>query len=78
MHPQIHLQCDNSSLFMYNLLQVSLATFGSYVLAGNELTAGKAFVAISLFNILSYPMTTLPQIVTLIVQVSTESFTDIS
>lgn len=51
------------------LLQVSLATFTVYVLLGNELTAGKAFVAISLFNILRFPLTMLPRVVMNFIQV---------
>jgi ATP-binding cassette subfamily C (CFTR/MRP) protein 1 len=35
---------------------VSLATFGCYVLLGNELTAAKAFTAITLFAILRFPL----------------------
>ena len=52
------------------LLQVSLATFAVYVMIGNELNAEKAFVAISLFNILQFPLTILPMIVTRIIAVS--------
>eukprot|EP00794_Sanderia_malayensis_P010896 gene10896-12055_t len=48
---------------------VSLATFAVYVLIGNELNAEKAFVAISLFNIVQFPMTILPDLVTRIIQV---------
>ena len=51
-------------------LQVSFATFGVYVLTGNELTAAKAFVAMSLFNIIRLPFTLLPQCVVSFVQVS--------
>ena len=50
-------------------LQVSLATFTVYVLLGNELTAGKAFVAISLFNILRFPLAMLPRVVMNFIQV---------
>jgi len=46
---------------------VSLATFAVYVMIGNELNAEKAFVAISLFNILQFPLTILPMIVTRII-----------
>ena len=51
-------------------LQVSLASFTVYVLLGNELTAGKAFVAISLFNILRLPLMKLPRVIMNFVQVS--------
>ncbi|KAL9964380.1 hypothetical protein ACROYT_G028012 [Oculina patagonica] len=47
---------------------VSFATFGVYVLTGNELTASKAFVAMSLFNIIRLPFTFLPQCVISFVQ----------
>ena len=50
-------------------LQVSLATFAVYVMIGNNLNAEKAFVAISLFNILQFPLTILPMIVTRIIAV---------
>ncbi len=54
---------------------MAFATFGVYVLVNannpNErLTASKAFVAISLFNILRFPLIILPMIVSLLVQVS--------
>ncbi|CAH3177882.1 unnamed protein product [Porites lobata] len=47
---------------------VSLATFAVYVLMGNELTAAKAFVAISLFNILRFPLAMLPRVVVNFIQ----------
>lgn len=54
----------------YNLpSQVSLATFAIYVLTGNELTASKAFVAISLFNILRFPLVMLPNVIISLIQV---------
>ncbi|RDD40608.1 Multidrug resistance-associated protein 1 [Trichoplax sp. H2] len=49
---------------------VALATFTTYVLSGNTLTASKAFVSISLFNVLSYPITTLPASIAVIIQAS--------
>lgn len=52
------------------LLQVSLATFTVYVLLGNELTAAKAFVAISLFNILRFPLLMLPRVIVSFIQVT--------
>ena len=52
--------------------QVSLVTFATYVLVfpGVALDASTAFVALSLINILNYPMALLPIGVTNIVQVS--------
>ena len=47
---------------------VSCATFVLYVFLGNELTAEKAFVAISLFNIMRFPLFILPTIISNIVQ----------
>ncbi|EDO36474.1 predicted protein [Nematostella vectensis] len=47
---------------------VSLATFAIYVLTGNILTANNAFVAISLFNILRFPLTVLPNVIISYVQ----------
>lgn len=52
------------------LFQVALATFAIYVLTGNELTANKAFVALSLFNILRYPITMFPNVIISMIQVS--------
>ncbi|KAL9964349.1 hypothetical protein ACROYT_G027978 [Oculina patagonica] len=47
---------------------VSLATFAIYVMTGNELTASKAFVAISLFNILRFPLVMLPNVIISLIQ----------
>ena len=40
--------------------QVSLAVFAAYVVAGNILDANKAFVTLSLINLLNFPMSLLP------------------
>ena len=53
---------------------MSLATFATYSLVNlnnpNErLTADKAFVAVSLFNILRFPLSMLPDLITMMVQV---------
>ena len=42
------------------------------MLTGNELTASKAFVAISLFNILRFPLVMLPGVIISLIQVSDE------
>ncbi|XP_046552046.1 multidrug resistance-associated protein 1-like [Haliotis rubra] len=49
---------------------VTLATFSAYILssADNVLDAQKAFVSLSLFNLLRMPMITLPMIVPLLIQ----------
>ena len=44
--------------------------FGVYVLTGNELTASKALVALSLINIIRIPFTNLPTAIVVLVQVS--------
>ena len=52
--------------------QVSLTTFAVYVLSSqdNILDAEKAFVSLSLFNILRFPLSVLPMMIANIVQVS--------
>ncbi|KAK3724345.1 hypothetical protein QZH41_010856, partial [Actinostola sp. cb2023] len=54
--------------FTFAPFLVSLATFAIYVLTGNMLTANKAFVAISLFQILSFPLVMFPRILVSIIQ----------
>ncbi|XP_064006538.1 ATP-binding cassette sub-family C member 3 isoform X2 [Pogoniulus pusillus] len=51
---------------------VALTTFSVYVLVGekNILDAEKAFVSLSLFNILRFPLTMLPQVISNLVQTS--------
>lgn len=53
------------------VLQVSLTTFAVYTLSDsdNVLDAEKAFVSLSLFNIMRFPMSMLPNVITNIVQV---------
>ena len=75
-----HAECVTEmpcpTLFLFPLThKVGFVTFGVYawVNADNpeeRLTAGKAFVAISLFNILRFPLIILPLVVSLLVQVS--------
>lgn len=55
-------------------VQVALATFAAYTLANannpeQRLTADRAFVALSLFNILRFPLTMLPMVLTSLLQV---------
>jgi len=48
---------------------VSIVTFAAYIyLAGNVLTAEKAFVSIALFNIISFPLLIVPIVVSNLVQ----------
>ena len=54
-------------------MQVALATFTTYSLAylhnpEQQLTADRAFVALSLFNILQFPLTILPEFISMTVQ----------
>ena len=56
-------------------MQVTLATFTTYSLAylnnpEERLTADKAFVALSLFNILRFPLAMLPMLISNIIQAS--------
>lgn len=55
--------------------QVALTTFAVYVTVdeNNVLDAEKAFVSLSLFNILRFPLNMLPQVISSIVQVGTSS-----
>ena len=60
---------------LFYILQVALVTFATYVLVNlnnpNErLTAEKAFVALSLFNILRFPLSMLPNVISNIVEAS--------
>ena len=52
--------------------QVSLTTFAVYVMSSedNILDAEKAFVSLSLFNILRFPLTMLPMMIANLVQAS--------
>jgi len=47
---------------------VSLATFVAYTTSGNDLTPEKAFVALSLFNLLRFPLLMLPMLINSVVQ----------
>lgn len=49
---------------------VSLATFVTYTVSGNDLTAEKAFVALTLFNILQFPLSMLPFLISSLVEAS--------
>ena len=57
-------------------LQVSLTSFAVYVLSSpeNVLDAEKAFVSLSLFNILRFPLTMLPMIISAIIQASSSHY----
>ena len=57
-------------MWMSTPLFVSIVTFITYTLAGNELLATTAFTSLSLFNILRFPLNILPSIITQVVQAS--------
>jgi len=51
------------------IFKVALATFSTFVATSDEpLTAERAFVALSLFNILRFPMAMLPNLISSLVQ----------
>ena len=57
------------------MIQVSLVTFATYALVNinnpeQRLTADRVFVALSLFNILRFPLIMLPMLITNMVQAS--------
>lgn len=55
-------------MWMSTPLFVSIVTFMTYTLAGYDLNATTAFTALSLFNILRFPLNVLPSIITQVVQ----------
>lgn len=60
-----YLGCVSSFLWICAPTMVSVTTFAAYVMIqGETLTAQKAFVSLSLFNILRFPLTMLPQLIT--------------
>uniref|UniRef100_A0A8B9TQ59 Canalicular multispecific organic anion transporter 1 n=1 Tax=Anas platyrhynchos TaxID=8839 RepID=A0A8B9TQ59_ANAPL len=68
-----YLQSISIFVFTCAPFLVSLASFAVYVLVdpNNVLDAQKAFTAISLFNVLRFPMSMLPLVLSSLVQVST-------
>ena len=64
------LQQVVSVLFMGLPTLVSLTGFGVYIALGNQLTAATAFTALSLFNILRFPLTMLPNVINNVVEAS--------
>ena len=46
-----------------------MTTFTVYVLTGNQLTAAKAFVALSLFGIMRFPLGFFPDVIASCIQV---------
>eukprot|EP01138_Halocafeteria_seosinensis_P001293 gb/GECG01001326.1/.p1 GENE.gb/GECG01001326.1/~~gb/GECG01001326.1/.p1 ORF type:complete len:1688 (+),score=180.73 gb/GECG01001326.1/:1-5064(+) len=64
------LQQVVSVLFVGLPTLVSLSGFGVYIAMGNQLTAATAFTALSLFNILRFPLTMLPNVINNVVEAS--------
>lgn len=69
-----HIRSSNRAIAIFSFTMnctpfvVSLVTFAVYIFAGNDLTAEKAFVAISLFNILRFPLIMLPYLLSSLMQ----------
>ena len=70
------LEIITLSLSLSLSLKVALATFATYALVhrnspnpDDRLTADKAFVALSLFNIIRFPISMLPMLISNLVQV---------
>ncbi|XP_047130955.1 multidrug resistance-associated protein 1 isoform X2 [Hydra vulgaris] len=62
------LQANHSFVLTLAPILVFVSTFTVYVLLGNELDAKRAFVAISLFSIIKFPLLSLPLVVSIIAQ----------
>jgi len=54
-------------LFTATPLLVTLCTFAVYTILGNKLTAATAFTALSLFNILRFPLLVIPMMITRVI-----------
>eukprot|EP00117_Sycon_ciliatum_P046046 scpid33667/ scgid33028/ Multidrug resistance-associated protein 1; ATP-binding cassette sub-family C member 1; Leukotriene C(4) transporter len=65
-----YLNSVSSFTWMMAPFLVALATFASYILAGNNLDPTKAFVALALFNILRFPLNMLPFLISNLVEAS--------
>ena len=59
-----------ASMFLWggSPMLVALITFLVYTLLGNELKASTAFTALALFNVMRFPLNTLPMIINFIVE----------
>jgi len=68
----LNIKIPNALIDFILWCQVSLTTFAVYVMTSrdNILDAEKAFVSLSLFNILRFPLTMLPMMIANIVQAS--------
>ena len=59
----MYLRAGHECIVTIAPMFVSCATFALYVLTGNELTAKKAFVALALFDIIRFPITVMPVVI---------------
>ena len=66
MFNSVHLRASLSHF------QVAVTTFAVYVLTGHNLTASKAFVALSLFGIMRFPLGFFPDVIATCIQVNAE------
>ncbi len=65
------LHCVSIFLWSCSTTIVSVVTFATFILVkGETLTAQKAFVSLSLFNILRFPLTMIPNVTSLYISVS--------
>jgi len=55
----------------FHFFQVAATSFAIFVFTGNVLTASKAFVALSLFNVMRFPLVMLPDVIVTCIQVGT-------
>ncbi len=58
--------------------QVSLMSFATYVLMGGVMDAGIAFTSLTLFNILRFPISLLPVLISYLVTVSYASIGNVT
>ena len=59
------------NFFFFLFFQVAATSFAIFVFTGNVLTASKAFVALSLFNVMRFPLVMLPDVIVTCIRVST-------
>ncbi len=63
-----HVTTSLVSLYSSTPLLVALATFAAYTLSGHDLDVAEALTALSLFDILRFPLFMLPQIINRLVE----------
>ena len=62
---------ERQIFFFFFFFQVAATSFAIYVFTGNVLTASKASVALSLFNVMRFPLVMLPDVIVSCIQVGT-------